>query len=292
LKVAIEASIERDEPLPHILCFGGPGLGKSSLAQTIANEGNYNIRTFMAPSIKSMADIMEILTKTKYKDIIFIDEIHTLDRKIEEMLYSAMEDFKVSVKLGNKQIVQIKVNPFCCIGATTMIGKVSAPLRDRFDLHFQLQYYNHEELATIIKGNSDKLNLQVESEDAIYNLAKRSRNIPRIANRLLRRTRDFAQIKNDNVITNDIVNSALDLEGIDEIGLTCSDIKYINALYEIYGCGPCGVECMSSTIGEDKTTVIDFIEPYLIRLGFIARTKSGRVLTADGMNYIIKKKLL
>ncbi len=291
LDICIEAAIQRNEPMDHILLFGPPGLGKTTIANIISKESFSGFRSVNAPSIKSTADLLEILTKLKNRDVLFIDEIHSLDKRIAELLYSAMEDFKVEIKLGNKEIVPIRIQPFCLIGATTAPGKISPPLRDRFGIIYTMQFYAPEELAVIVEANANKLKLEVTEPDALINLANRSRGTPRIANRLLRRVRDFAQVKNNNVLNNDCVNEAMALEGIDDIGISEADRKYLQAIYKVYNCGPVGVEAISATMGEDRSTVEGFIEPFLVRQQFIARSKSGRLLTGKGMEYYVNTEL-
>lgn len=287
LKIAIQAANARKDPVDHILVFGPPGLGKTTIAQIVANECQTGYKHINAPSIKTTADILEILTKLKSRDVLFIDEIHALEKKTEETLYSAMEDFKITIKLGNKDHVTVPIQPFCLIGATTNPGRMAAPLRDRFGLHYTMDFYSPEELSEIVGHNIPKLDLNIDDPTAILNIARRSRGTPRIANRLLRRVRDFAQLNSNSMVTNDVVEKALSLEGIDQYGLTKSDKRYLSAIYGVYGCGPVGLQAIAATIGEDTSTVENYIEGYLIRLGFIARTKTGRLLTSQGMEYIV-----
>lgn len=288
LKIAIAAAFERNEPPDHILLYGPPGLGKTTIAIVIANECNKEPIIVAAPSLKSVADLVGILSKLKQNDILFIDEIHSLDRKIEEVLYSAIEDFYVSIKLGNKELTKLPISPFCLIGATTNPGKMSAPLRDRFGIIYTMKFYNDDELCSIIAANIKKLNVRVDSEESIVNLAKRSRGTPRIANRLLRRARDYSQLNNKNIISNEMVEKSMSLEGIDEFGLTLVDKKYLAILYGTYNCGPCGIQPLAASCAEDQSTISDFIEPFLMRKGFVARSLRGRILTADGMRYVVE----
>jgi holliday junction DNA helicase RuvB len=286
LEISIEAAAQREEPLDHILLCGPPGLGKTSIANIIAKESGVKFRSIAAQSIKNVADLLDVLSKQEARDVLFIDEIHAIDIRLAETLYPAMEDYKIDIKLGNKDITKLRIAPFCLIGATTLPGKIPTPLRDRFGIIHTMKFYSEDELLLIITGNVNKLKLDVESEEALRNVAIRARGTPRIANRLLKRVRDYAQIKNNGLITNDIVNAALELEGIDQLGLTPIDRKYIETIYKVYTCGPCGIDPISASCGEDKTTIADYVEPYLVRIGFIARTPRGRVLTGKGAHYL------
>lgn len=288
LAIAIEAAKERDEPTDHILLYGPAGLGKTTIANIIAKEAEANCKTVVATSIKSQSDIIELLTKLQHRDILFLDEIHALDRKVEETLYSAMEDYKINVKMGNKQIVSINTHPFCLIGATTMPGRLSPPLRDRFGIVYTMQPYTDSELEFIISANCNKLKLDVNDDESIINLAKRCRGVPRIANRLLRRVRDYAQIKNNNQVTEDVVEASMDLEGVDENGLNNIDHKFLYVMLNVYNGGPVGVQAVAATMGVDRTTIEDYIEPYLVRKEMIVRSKQGRMLTQKGMDYVFK----
>jgi Holliday junction DNA helicase RuvB len=290
LKVAIEAANQREEAVDHMLFTGGPGLGKTTIASILASECKAGFRSVMGPSIKNVADMLSILSKLKKRDILFIDECHRIDKRAEECLYTAMEDYSIDVKLKNDEIMKIPIQPFCLVGATSLPGKMSAPLRDRFGISYHMEYYNVQELAIIISANARKLDIKIEEDDAIINMASRSRGIPRIANRVLRRVRDYSQVKNNNVVNNEVVDEALKLEGIDKLGLTESDRKYISVLFHTYNCGPCGAAALAASIGEDISTVVEFIEPYLVRIGFIARQKTGRVLTGEGMRYVLENQ--
>lgn len=241
----------------------------------------------VATSLKSTGDLLEMLTKINDRSILFIDEIHGLNKKLEESLYDAMEDYSIHHKLGNKEIVKIKISPFCLIGATTCPGKIATPLRDRFDIHHNMEFYSDDELTVIIKANAGKLNLKLEDNNAMSLLASRSRGTPRIANRLLKRVRDFAQITNNGIINSDSVNSALALEGIDSAGLSKIDKRYIFTLFKIYNAGPAGIDAIAASTGDDRTTVSEVVEPFLVRKQFIARTKQGRILTKKGIEYIL-----
>jgi Holliday junction DNA helicase RuvB len=287
LEVAIQASVERDEPLDHVIISGNPGLGKTTIAKIIAKLCNSSFHCVVAPCLNNVADLISILSDVKRKDILFIDEIHGLSKKIEEILYSAMEDFKINIKMANKSIIEIDIQPFCLVGATTQLGKVSAPLRDRFGINHNMEFYSDEEVSEIVAKNLKKIELVPEDNTVYLNIAKRSRGVPRIANRLIRRVRDFAQLYNNNIVNSEIVNKSLHLEGVDENGFTKSDKSYLLEMYRTYGCGPVGIDSISATICEDKCTVNDYIEPFLVRSKFITRTKQGRILTKDGMKYIL-----
>lgn len=289
LDIAIKAASQRQDPTPHLLLMGPPGLGKTTLANIIGTEANTEVIQTMATSVKTLADIIELVKKVKRQGIIFIDEIHSLDMKIQETLHSAMEDFFVNIKIGDNQLIKINLNPFCLIGATTLPGKISGPFRDRFDLQYTMQFYKTPELCQIIKANLEKLNVDVREESAIENISKRCRGTPRIANRLLRRVRDFAQIRNNNVINNHIVNESMALEGIDEIGLTAIDRKYLEALYEIFHGKPAGIDSICAAIEEDKSTVMNFIEPFLLRKGLILKDKRGRMLSNKSLEVVLEQ---
>lgn len=286
LLVAIQAAKERKDPVPHILLIGPPGLGKTTLANIIGKEYESNVASIMGPSIKSVADILELLKKLDHGGILFIDEVHSLDRKVEETLYSAMEDNQISVKIADNQIVKIKVNPFCLIGATTLPGKMTAPLRDRFDMQYTMQFYEDEELATIIAANAVKLGMKISDTESITDLAKRSRGTPRIANRLLKRVRDYAQVKNNNVVNKHVVQDSMNLEGIDENGLNSGDVKYLKTVFETFKGGPVGLDSISAAIQEDKNNVAFFIEPFLMRKNLIIKDKRGRSISDQGLEYL------
>lgn len=252
LRIAIQAANEREDPLDHLLLTGPPGLGKTSIAYVIANECGVPIRTIMAPSLKNTADLLEILVKLDDRGILFIDEIHALNKKTEESLYSAMEDFLVSQKLQNKEYLDIPLRPFCLIGATTCPGKIAAPLRDRFGIHYGMSFYTDNELMIIISANAKKLKLNIKDENALMLLATKSRGTPRIANRLLRRVRDFAQVQNNNVVNIDSVSEALRLEGIDGNGLTKMDRRYMYILFKIFSGGPARTTCSIMLYGRRR----------------------------------------
>ena len=280
LKVFIEASRRRDEPLDHILFFGPPGLGKTTIANIIANEMKAQIKTTSAPMIEKSGDLAAILTNIDEGDILFIDEIHRMSPAIEEILYSAMEDFRLDIIIGSgpaAQTVKIDLPRFTLIGATTRAGMLSSPLRERFGMHFRMQFYSSEELAKIIKLASIKLN-KVSEDDASLEIAKRSRGTPRLALRLLRRVRDFAEVANEDRIFLHTTKYALDQLGVNHLGFDEQDIKLLKLLISAKG-RPMGLSTISATLSEDEGTIEEVIEPYLIANGYIERTARGRVAT-------------
>lgn len=287
LKIAISASLERGDPLCSILISGQSGGGKSTIAEIIANEYGSKCKTVMAPSIKTIGDALDILTKLERNSFLFVDEIHSLDLRVQETLYSAIESFRVSVRVGNKEIVHIKINPFCLIAATTDLGRVSQPLINRFGITHTLEPYSDDEIAIIVRANIEKIGLKVSNDFIYYSIAKRCRGIPRLANRLIKRIQDYVQIKNNNLIDEKFLNESMQLEGIDENGFTKNDIKYLKTIYRHFMSSPAGINAISSSMNEDKVFIERDIEPFLLNKGFIIKTKSGRVITANGLNYII-----
>ena len=280
LKVFIKASKKRDEPLDHILFFGPPGLGKTTLAHIIAQEMDVNIKVTAAPMIEKSGDLAAILTNLEEKDILFIDEIHRLSPAIEEVLYPAMEDFRLDIIIGSgpaAQTIKIDLPRFTLIGATTRAGMLSNPLRDRFGMHFRMQFYTPKELAKIIINAAIKLNKSIE-EDAALEIAKRSRATPRVALRLLKRVRDFAEVEDEEVITLKRAKIALDELGIDERGFDELDIKLLELLASAKG-RPLGLNSIAAALSEDEGTIESTIEPYLLANGYIERTARGRVAT-------------
>ncbi len=280
LKVFIEASRRRREPLDHILFFGPPGLGKTTIANIIANEMNAQIKTTSAPMIEKSGDLAAILTNIDEGNILFIDEIHRMSPAIEEILYSAMEDFRLDIIIGSgpaAQTVKIDLPRFTLIGATTRAGMLSSPLRERFGMHFRMHFYSNEELAKIIKLASIKLN-KIAEDDASFEIAKRSRGTPRLALRLLRRVRDFAEVANEDRIYLHTTKYGLDQLGVNHLGFDEQDIKLLELLISAKG-RPMGLSTISATLSEDEGTIEDVIEPYLIANGYIERTARGRVAT-------------
>ena len=281
IKVFVEAAKIRNEALDHVLLYGPPGLGKTTLAFIIAHEMGTHIKTASGPSIEKSGDLAAILSSLEPGDVLFIDEIHRMPRYIEEILYPAMEDFSLDIIVGsegNTRNIKIDLPPFTLVGATTRAGDLSAPLRDRFGIISKLQFYTTEELCDIVKRTARVLDMEIE-EEAALELAKRSRGTPRIANRLFKRVRDFALVKGTGVIDLDITNKALDRLQIDKIGLDRTDHEMLLAIINKFGGGPVGLEALSSSIGEEATTIEDVYEPYLLQTGLLKRTDRGRVVT-------------
>lgn len=292
IQVFVSAAKMRDEPLDHVLLYGPPGLGKTTLAFIIAHELGTNIKTASGPSIEKSGDLAAILSSLEPGDVLFIDEIHRMPRYIEEILYPAMEDFSLDIIVGsegNSRNIKIDLPPFTLVGATTRAGDLSAPLRDRFGIISKLQFYTIEELKEIIKRTARVLSVEIE-DDAAYELATRSRGTPRIANRLFKRVRDFALVKGDGVIDIDITNEALNRLKVDKIGLDNTDHELLLAIINKYNGGPVGIEAISSTIGEEVTTIEDVIEPYLLQMGLLKRTARGRVVTDKAYEVLGIKK--
>lgn len=288
IKVFIEASLLRNESLDHVLLYGPPGLGKTTLAYIIANELGTNLKTASGPSIEKSGDLAAILSTLEEGDVLFIDEIHRMPRFIEEILYPAMEDFTLDIVVGNDSNTRnIKINlpPFTLVGATTRAGDLTGPLRDRFGIIAKLKYYTDTELQEIIKRTSRVLNMPI-SEEASLSLAKRSRGTPRIANRLFKRVRDFALVEGLEEINVSITDKALGRLKVDKFGLDETDHQFLRAIIEKFNGGPVGIETIASSIGEEISTIEDVYEPYLLQNGFIKRTSRGRVVTQKAYEHL------
>lgn len=288
IKIFIEAAKMRGEALDHVLLYGPPGLGKTTLAYIIANEMGTNIKTASGPSIEKAGDLAAVLSSLEPGDVLFIDEIHRMPRFIEEILYPAMEDFTLDIIVGgdgNSRNIKIDLPPFTLVGATTRAGDLSSPLRDRFGIVSKLQFYNQEELTQIIKRSARVLDVSID-DDAAEELASRSRGTPRIANRLLKRVRDFALVDGKGVIDKEITDSALSRLKIDKIGLDDIDHALLSAIITKFNGGPVGVDAISSAIGEEVSTIEDVCEPYLLQMGLLKRTNRGRVVTKQGYDIL------
>lgn len=289
LSIFIRAAISRNESLDHVLMSGPPGLGKTTLAQIIANEMNANIKITSGPVITKPGDLAAILTNMRENDVLFIDEIHRMNPSIEEILYPAMEDFKIDIVIGEGQsskAIRLDVPPFTLIGATTRLGLLSQPLRERFGIPFRFEFYDTDELSAIIQRNACILHIDLEDE-ASMEIAKRSRGTPRVASRLLRRIRDFANVIGLNHVDLSMVSDALDKLNVDPIGLDSEDKKYLEIIKNLFGCGPVGVETIAASMAETQNTIEDVIEPYLLQQGLIQKTPRGRILTDRGINATI-----
>lgn len=288
LKVFIEAAKMRDESLDHVLLYGPPGLGKTTLAYIIANELGVNIKTASGPSIEKSGDLAAVLSSLEPGDVLFIDEIHRMPRFIEEILYPAMEDYTLDIIIGSdgsSRSIKIDLPPFTLVGATTRAGDLSSPLRDRFGIISHLDYYTIEDLTTIVKRTAKVFDIEIEEEAAIE-LAKRSRGTPRIANRLLKRVRDFALVNGSGIIDKDITKTSLDKLKVDNEGLDETDHKLLESIIYKFNGGPVGIDAIASSIGEEKATIEDVYEPYLLQNGYLKRTNRGRIVTDKAYEHL------
>ena len=288
MRIYVKAALQRNEALDHVLLYGPPGLGKTTLSYILANEMHTHIKTASGPSIEKGGDLAAILSTLQPGDILFIDEIHRLPRMVEEILYPAMEDYCIDIVVGKDatvRTVRLNLPPFTLVGATTRAGDLSAPLRDRFGIVAQLQYYDLDDLSSIVLRTSKVMGNEID-EDAIVEIARRSRGTPRIANRLFRRVRDFAQVMNDGVISKEITDMALNRLKVDEMGLDQVDHKYLRGIIERFKGGPVGLDAIASSIGEEAMTLEDVYEPYLLQIGFINRTPRGREVTKKAYDHL------
>ena len=288
LSVFIDAARMRNEPLDHVLLHGPPGLGKTTLAAVIANEMGVNMRMTSGPAIEKPGDLVAMLTNLNEGDILFVDEIHRLNRAYEEILYPAMEDYAIDIILGkgpSANSLHLELPKFTLIGATTRSGQLTAPLRDRFGVTLRLELYTPDELRRIVERSADILGIEIDREGA-YEIASRSRGTPRIANRMLRRVRDFAQVRADGVITKEVADMALSRLEVDKLGLDSLDRKMLRSIIEFYGGGPVGLETLAATINEEAVTLIDVYEPYLLQQGFLTRTPRGRCVTKKAYEHL------
>ena len=288
IDIYIKAAKIRNEALDHVLLYGPPGLGKTTLAYIIANEMNTNIKVASGPAIEKTGDLAAILSSLEEGDILFIDEIHRMPRFVEEILYSAMEDYVLDIVVGNdssSRNIRIELPPFTLVGATTRAGDLSSPLRDRFGIVSKLNFYTVEELTKIIKRTGKVLETPIE-DDAAISLATRSRGTPRIANRLFKRVRDFALVIGDGIITNEIIEKALTKLKVDKLGLDETDYNLLKSIIEKFNGGPVGIEAIASSIGEEQTTIEDVYEPYLLQMGLLKRTSRGRIVTEKAYEHL------
>ncbi|MBI5452965.1 Holliday junction branch migration DNA helicase RuvB [Candidatus Gottesmanbacteria bacterium] len=294
LQIAIEAAKKREEAIEHVLFYGPPGLGKTTLSHIVAREMKSNIRITSGPALARSGDLASILTNLEKGDILFIDEIHRLNKTVEETMYSAMEDYALDVILGkgpSARTLRLDLPQFTIIGATTRAGLISAPLRDRFGVVHRLNFYEPVELGTIIVGGAQKLGIKID-KDSIYEIAKRARGTPRIALKLLKRVRDYAQVKAKGEITPQVTKEALEMLEVDSVGLDPLDMKFLEAVIKKHSGGPVGVETIAATISEDSGTLEDLVEPYLLQLGFLQRTPRGRVATKAAYKHLGLKEPL
>ena len=298
LSVYIEAARRRNEPLDHVLLYGPPGLGKTTMAAVIANEMGVNMRITSGPAIEKAGDLAALLTNLQEHDILFVDEIHRLNRAVEEILYPAMEDYAIDIIIGkgpSANSIRLDLPRFTLIGATTRAGQLTAPLRDRFGVNLRLELYSPAELQKIVERSAGILKVEIDRAGA-YEIASRSRGTPRIANRLLKRVRDYAQVRADGVITKEVANAALLRLEVDEMGLDATDRRMLRSIIEFYHGGPVGLETLAATIGEEAVTLEDVYEPYLLQQGFLTRTPRGRCVTRRayehlGLEYIGQQEI-
>ncbi len=293
LQIAIQAAKMREEPIEHVLLHGPPGLGKTTLAHVISKEMGTQLHATSGPALTRAGDLVGTLTRLTKGDVLFIDEIHRLPKIVEEYIYSAMEDFRIDVPIDSgmhSRIITLHLKPFTLIGATTRTGMVSGPMRSRFGIPHHLDFYSPDDLHTIADRSAHLLKMNVENPNVLESLARRSRGTPRIINRLLRRTRDYALVHNNGKVTTDLVDATLKLEGIDALGLDELDRQYMLTIATTYEGGPVGLEAVAATLNEDAGTLEDTVEPYLLQIGLIARTRRGRQLTAAGMTHIGNSK--
>lgn len=293
LGIFIEAAKQREENLDHVLLYGPPGLGKTTMATIISNEMDVNIKVTSGPAIERPGDLAAILTNLKENDVLFIDEIHRLSRNVEEVLYPAMEDFVLDIIIGKgpqARSVRLDLPRFTLVGATTRAGNLSSPLRDRFGVVCKLELYNTDELSLIVNRSAEILEIEIDDQ-ASEEIARRSRGTPRLVNRLLKRVRDYAQVKGDGIIHKSIADAALDMLEVDQLGLDHVDRKILFTIYDKFSGGPVGLDTLAASTGEERNTIEDVYEPYLLQLGFINRTPRGRVITERGCAHIGRQVL-